>query len=76
MIFVAMTSQQTEQQKTMGRPCGLPIYLRCEMAIYLLAPRLYGIFYVAITAITFLSTRPKGQPFKSVREHHFSVVVP
>ena len=53
-----------------------PSIVRGETSIYLIAPRLYGIFNVAITAITFLISRPKGQPFKNFREQRFSVVVP
>ena len=53
-----------------------PSIVRGETSIYLIAPRLYGIFNVAITAITFLFLRPKGQPFKNFREQRFSVVVP
>lgn len=68
---------QKKQKKRVGKPFGKPtLSSRGEMAIYLLTPRLYGIFNVAITAINLLNTRPRCQPFKSVREHHFSCVVP
>ena len=38
----------------MGGPCGSPIYLRCEMAIYLFMPILYGLFLMWLLTDTTL----------------------